>query len=169
MLYFQVSKCSVLASGLCGMTGCQLNGKVGRGAACALLSLILLSLSCSLSFPGFSFLNLSTQPVSGIWMVGVLPAQCAWLLQSTMGGYFELGWVGESSWVWDRAQAPWHFQCDTCLQALAAEGKKEGVCVKVSFGVPDLTILCSGSCRKQHKYGLPLGHGISKEVRGIRE
>lgn len=81
--------------------------------------------------PGFSFLNLSTQPVSGIWMVGVLPAQCAWLLllQSTMGGYFELGWVGESSWVWDRAQAPWHFQCDTCLQALAAEGKKEGVCV----------------------------------------
>lgn len=41
--------------------------------------------------------------------------------------------------------------------------------MKVGFGVPDLNILCSGSCRKQPKYGLSLGHGISKEMRGFRE
>lgn len=51
-----------------------------------------------------------------------------------MGGHFEPGWVGESSWVWDRAEAPGHFLSDTCLQALAVEGKKEGVCVNGGCG-----------------------------------
>lgn len=82
MLYFQVSKCSVLALKLCGMTGRQLTGKVGGGAACVLLSLILLSLSCSLSLPGFSFLHPNTQPVSKVWMEGFLP--CSVCLAATI-------------------------------------------------------------------------------------
>lgn len=66
-------------------------GQVGGGAVCALLSHTFFSLSCFLALPGFSFLNLSTQPVSGAWM-GFLP--CSWFVAATsaMGGRFELAW-----------------------------------------------------------------------------
>lgn len=116
------------SSGLCGMTGCKFSRTDGwrRYVCCAhspsplalLLSLILL---CLLPEPEHS---------TWFWGPGACLAQCSWLLYSTMGECFKLCWVEKSSsWVWDKMQAPCYLLGDTCLQPLAAEGKKEGVCV----------------------------------------
>lgn len=63
----------VLAPGLYGVTGGQLDGTGGWRAVCAVLALFLLSLSCCLSFLGLSSLNLSLQPVSVVWLLDFLP------------------------------------------------------------------------------------------------